>query len=538
MAQEQTGKRKKESNFLIQGGILAAAGLLVRVIGLAYRIPLIRIIGDEGMGYYSVAYEIYSIVLLLSSYSLPLAVSKMISTKLAKEEYANAGRILKAALAYATLIGGVGCMFVWLTAGWFAEVFYKLPLCRYALESLAPTIWIMSYLGVMRGYYQGRRTMVPTAVSQIIEQLVNAAVSVGAAWLLCQRALNDGLGNAVARAYGAAGGTIGTGAGAMSALIMFAVLYMLHRGAYRAETQADTRSGSDSYSQIAGALVMTVIPVIVSSAIYNISGIIDAYIYSNIMTGRFAQDASEVAAQYGAFTGKYKTLMNIPVAIANALASSLIPAMSSARARGSKADTNSAVNMSVRCVMLICLPASVGLTVLGGPIVRLLFGASDIAERMTTIGSLWVACYSLSTVTNAILQGCSRMELPVHHAVISLVIHIVSLAALLLVFNMGIYSMPISGIIFALSMCILNAVSIRREVGYEPDIRASYLLPALCSIAMGAVTLLIRLLLQRLGAGNTTICAVCVICAVAVYAVLVTATGCFKLSDLRRRRSS
>ena len=538
MAQEQTGKRKKESNFLIQGGILAAAGLLVRVIGLAYRIPLIRIIGDEGMGYYSVAYEIYSIVLLLSSYSLPLAVSKMISTKLAKEEYANAGRILKAALAYATLIGGVGCMFVWLTAGWFAEVFYKLPLCRYALESLAPTIWIMSYLGVMRGYYQGRRTMVPTAVSQIIEQLVNAAVSVGAAWLLCQRALNDGLGNAVARAYGAAGGTIGTGAGAMSALIMFAVLYMLHRGAYRAESQSDTRSGSDSYSQIAGALVMTVIPVIVSSAIYNISGIIDAYIYSNIMTGRFAQDASEVAAQYGAFTGKYKTLMNIPVAIANALASSLIPAMSSARARGSKADTNSAVNMSVRCVMLICLPASVGLTVLGGPIVRLLFGASDIAERMTTIGSLWVACYSLSTVTNAILQGCSRMELPVHHAVISLVIHIVSLAALLLVFNMGIYSMPISGIIFALLMCILNAVSIRREVGYEPDIRASYLLPALCSIAMGAVTLLMRLLLQRLGTGNTTICAVCVICAVAVYAVLVTVTGCLKLSDLRRRRSS
>ncbi len=538
MAQEQTGKRKKESNFLIQGGILAAAGLLVRVIGLAYRIPLIRIIGDEGMGYYSVAYEIYSIVLLLSSYSLPLAVSKMISTKLAKEEYANAGRILKAALAYATLIGALGCMFVWLTAGWFAEVFYKLPLCRYALESLAPTIWIMSYLGVMRGYYQGRRTMVPTAVSQIIEQLVNAAVSVGAAWLLCQRALNDGLGNAVARAYGAAGGTIGTGAGAMSALIMFAVLYMLHRGTYRAETQADTRSGSDSYSQIAAALVMTVIPVIVSSAIYNISGIIDAYIYSNIMTGRFAQEASEVAAQYGAFTGKYKTLMNIPVAIANALASSLIPAMSSARARGSKADTNSAVNMSVRCVMLICLPASVGLTVLGGPVVRLLFGASDIAERMTTIGSLWVACYSLSTVTNAILQGCSRMELPVHHAVISLVIHIVSLAALLLVFNMGIYSMPISGIIFALSMCILNAVSIRREVGYVPDIRASYLLPALCSIAMGAVTLLIRLLLQRLGAGNTTICTVCVICAVAVYAVLVTVTGCFKLSDLRRRRSS
>lgn len=538
MAQEQINKDKKGSNFLIQGGILAMAGLLVRVIGLAYRIPLIRIIGDEGMGYYSVAYEVYSIVLLLSSYSLPLAVSKMISTRIAKEEYANADRILKAALAYATLIGGIGCLFVWLSAGWFAEVFYRLPMCIYALESLAPTVWIMSYLGVMRGYYQGRKTMIPTAVSQVIEQLVNAVVSVGAAWALCERALRDGLGEGMSKAYGAAGGTIGTGAGAMSALLMFIIIYVLHRREYEKEAAGDTQERRDSYSQIARALMLTVVPVILSTAIYNISGIIDAYIYSNIMTGRFAQDASDVASQYGAFTGKYKTLMNIPVAIANALASSLIPTMSSASARKDRVETSRGINMSVRYVMLICLPASAGLTVLGGPVVRLLFGASDIAEQMTVIGSLWVACYSLSTVTNAILQGCSHMELPVHHSLISLVIHIISLAVMMLVFDMGIYSMPVAGIIFALSMCVLNAVSIRRVIGYIPDIKNSYVLPGLCSIVMGAVTLAVRLMLQRLGIGNTMLCIICVVCAMAVYAILVMITGCFDVSDFKRRKNA
>ena len=220
-----TGQTKNKSgNFLVQGSILAIAGIIVRLIGLAYRIPLIRIIGDEGMGYYSVAFEVYSVILLLSSYSLPLAVSKMVSAKIAEDDYLNADRIFKVSLIYATIVGFVGCIFVWLSADWFANVFYKLPLCKYALISLAPTIWIAAYLGVLRGYYQGRSTMVPTAVSQIFEQIVNAFVSVGAAWWLCDMALKAAKGESVASAWGAAGGTIGTGAGALAALIILIVL--------------------------------------------------------------------------------------------------------------------------------------------------------------------------------------------------------------------------------------------------------------------------------------------------------------------------
>ena len=175
--------KNRHDGFLIQGSIYAASGIISSIIGLMYRLPLTRIIGDEGNGYYSAAFNIYTIILLLSSYSLPLAVSKMVSARIATGNYRNAGRILKASLVYATLAGGLGCAVIFFGADWFARSFLHIPEAAYPMRALAPTVWIVSYLGVCRGYWQGHSTMVPTALSQVVEQIVNALVSVGAAWI-------------------------------------------------------------------------------------------------------------------------------------------------------------------------------------------------------------------------------------------------------------------------------------------------------------------------------------------------------------------
>lgn len=143
------------------------AGIVVRIIGMLYRMPLNDIIGKQGNGYYTSAFNVYNILLILSSYSMPVAVSKMISARLARGEHRNCSRILKAALIYATAVGGIAAVVLWFGADLFAELI-KTPFSRYALKTLAPTIWIMAYLGVLRGYFQGTGTMVPTAVSQIL----------------------------------------------------------------------------------------------------------------------------------------------------------------------------------------------------------------------------------------------------------------------------------------------------------------------------------------------------------------------------------
>ena len=535
MATERTTKTKK-SNFLIQGSILAVAGIIVRLIGLAYRIPLIRIIGDEGMGYYSVAYEIYSVVLLLSSYSLPLAVSKMISARIASEDYGNARRIFRVALLYATIVGAAGCLFVALTADWFANVFYMLPLCKYALLTLAPTIWIMAYLGVMRGFYQGQSTMVPTAISQILEQIMNALVSVGAAWWLCRMALSEAKGESVASAWGAAGGTIGTGAGALTALAVLLFMYLRGRKEWKENASEAVSKGFelDSYKSISKVLFWTVVPVILSSAVYNISGIIDAELFSTTMVSKFARDASEVAADYGAYTGKFKTLVNIPIAIANSLSSSLIPVMAIAASEHDMKGVYDGITKALRFTILIALPASVGLTVLGGPIIGLLFGKSDLAAMMATMGSFAVLFYSVSTITNAILQGNNYMRIPVIHSIISLLIHIAALIFMMRVLKLGIYSVILAYMLFAFCMVVFNAMAIRRKLGYKHEWKQTVILPLICAFAMGAVTIGLQFIVKRyISTSNLVITAVCVPVAVVVYIAMIIVTGCLTREELK-----
>ena len=237
-------RKQKAANFVIQGSILALAGILVRIIGMLYRMPLNDIIGKQGNGYYTSAFNVYNILLILSSYSMPVAVSKMISARIARGEYRNCSRILKAALIYATVIGGVAAVVLWFGADLFAELI-KTPFSRYALKTLAPTIWIMAYLGVLRGYFQGTGTMVPTAVSQILEQIINAIVSVVAAGILFDVGVSINAAQGArdySYALGAAGGTIGTGAGALTALIYFIILTLSKGGDMRARARKDAVS--------------------------------------------------------------------------------------------------------------------------------------------------------------------------------------------------------------------------------------------------------------------------------------------------------
>ena len=218
-------KKKIKSSFLLQGSILAVAGLLVRVIGLIYRVPLTNILGEKGMGCYGTAYDVYNILILLSSQSMPIAVSKLVSEKLGRNENNNAHRIFKGALIYGLVIGVICGLIAFFGGEWLASTFYHAPSAGRALKVLAPTLTIACILGVFRGYMQGLGDMVPTAISQIFEQIVNAFVSVFAAYELLNYGysvstmLSESKAEANAISYGAAGGTLGTCLGAAPALL-------------------------------------------------------------------------------------------------------------------------------------------------------------------------------------------------------------------------------------------------------------------------------------------------------------------------------
>ena len=482
-------EKKAGSNFIIQGSILAIAGIIVRLIGMLYRIPLANYIGDEGNGYYSAAYNIYSIMLILSSYSLPVAVSKMVSARLARGQYRNARKILRAALFYATIVGGVGFCALWFGSGFFAEHVIKMPYSAYALKVLAPTVWIMAYLGVLRGFFQGHSTMVPTAVSQIFEQIVNAVISLLAAKSLFDLGVKSNLvygSTEYSYAFGAAGGALGTGAGALTALILFVGLYLMYRPKMKRRIRKEQGTSAEGYGMITSTLFLTVVPIIVSSSLYNSSTVIDNVLFGQIMTG--LGETRQIASQWGIYSGKYHLLFNIPVAVANSLSSSLIPALSRAVAEKDRKQTLNRIASAIRFSMIIAIPSAVGLAVLAAPISNLLFPGRDNTDliKMTCYGSSAVVVYSLSTVTNAVLQGINRMKTPIRNAGISLVLHTVILFVMLRYLHMGIYGVLYANILFALFICILNARSIARFKRYRQEVKKTFLIPMVASAVMGA----------------------------------------------------
>ena len=485
---------KRAADFVVQGSILAMAGILVRIIGMLYRMPLNDIIGKQGNGYYTSAYNVYNILLILSSYSMPVAISKMISSRLARGEYENCRRILRAGLLYATIAGGIAGCALWFGADLFAGLM-KTPFSSYALKTLAPTIWIMAYLGVLRGYFQGTGTMVPTAVSQILEQIVNAVVSVVAAGLLFQTgaAMNAARGaQNYSYALGAAGGTIGTGAGAATALIFF-VMLTLSKGREVLGEETDPvhtadgsgRAKAESYGRLMYVLTITVLPIIVSSAVYNCSNVVDNFLFGQGMD-RLGYTGEEIAVFWGAL-GQYQLLFNIPVAVSNALSSSLIPSLTRAVSSGNQEETNQRIAAAVRFSMLIAIPAAVGIGVLAEPVSNLLFAGEDnsLLIRLTMAGALAVVFFSLSTVTNAVLQGLNRLDVPVRHAFLSLAVHIILVEVFLMIFHMGIFSVVFANILFAFMMCLLNGRSIARYAGYRQEYKKTVILPSVCSLLMG-----------------------------------------------------
>lgn len=487
-------KTNNSTNFLLHGSILAFASILCRIIGIIYRIPLTNILGDTGNGYYSAAFQVYSILLLLSSYSMPLAVSKLVSASVAKGQYRNSAKILKDAAVFSLMMGLIAGGVTYLGADSFAAL-TKYTHSSIALKMLAPTLVIMSVVGVLRGYFQGMGTMIPTAVSNLIEQISNAIVSVVAAYFLFDygSTLNAAKGkDYYDEAWGAAGGTLGTGVGALFALIFLIFTFTLYRTVYNRKIKRDRTGEYLSHQEISRLIVLTIIPVIISTTIYNISEVLDSTVFGNVMHSIKHIDEDTYSALYGMFSGKYRLLTNVPVSIAASLASAVIPSLIASYSVGDRRQVINKTTSAIRFTMLLAIPSAVGLFVLSEPIMNLLFsGNIHTPGIMMKIGAASIIFYGISTITNSVLQGIDKMRVPIINSAIGLVIHLIVLVILLIITPLGIYAVVITDVLFPLCVCILNAMSIRRYIGYRQEYVKTFIKPLISAGVMGVIAYLI-----------------------------------------------
>lgn len=513
------GKSKKNKNdFIIQGGILAAAGIIVRLIGLVRRIPLTNIIGDEGNGYYAAAYEVYAIILLLSSYSLPLAVSKMVSARVGKGQYKNAERIFKSSLLFAIIVGSLASVFVYFSADFLAASVMLEPMSAIALRMLSPALLLVAVMGVFRGYFQGLGTMMPTAVSQIIEQVFLVAASLTGAVIF------SNYGSKVAAllqnpsyeaSYGAAGGTIGCSIGAIIGLAFLVFVYVIYAPRFRRQINKDQTKNLETYRVIFKILLLTIIPVILNTAVYNLCNIVNQRVFNASMIAKGLEDLKTF--QWGVFSGKYRVIINIPIALASAMSASTIPTLVKLIETKNIKQARAKIQNVIRVTMIIAIPCAVGIGVLAKPIIDMLFsGEIDMAANMLHIGAISVVFYAFSTLTNGVLQGINRMRIPVRNSFISLIVEIGFLYLILNYTEIGVYGVVLANIVFSGLMCVLNFFAIRKHLKYKQEIFKTFIIPGISAIIMGVVVFLVYRVFS-LFAGNIIISAVGVLVGALTY---------------------
>jgi stage V sporulation protein B len=510
---------EKKNNFMVQGAVLGMSSILVRLIGILYRVPLNNILGEKGAAYYGVAFDVYSILLLLSSYSLPLAVSKMVSARVAVGQFKNTRKVFRYAICFALICATAAFCITFFGADLFAKTL-NYPHSALALRVLSPALIILSVLGVLRGFFQGLGTMVPTAFSNIIEQIINAIVSLVAATMLYKTAVSAT--DAEKAARGAAGGTLGTVIGALAALIFMFVIFVLYRKKLIIRVKTDETVDEIAGRDILRVLVLTIVPVILSTTIYNLSSLIDMGIFSNLMKRR-GELSDTIDTLTGMFTGNYRLIVNVPIALASALASSLIPSIVKSMARKSRGQVIRKIDSSIKLTMMIAFPCAVGIGVLAKPIVNLLFPSSVDPGRvalMLMIGCISVVLYSLSTITNSILQGIDKMSVPVKHSAIALASHVGFLVIAMLLTDYNIFCVVVADVIFALIVCFLNHRSIRKYLGYRQEMKKTFILPAVCALIMGAAAFFIYRLLYFLFGSNTVSVLISILTAIIIYGML------------------
>ena len=521
----------------MQAGILAMASMIVRVIGLLYRAPLTAIIGDEGNGYYGTAYNIYTIILMVSSYSMPSAISKLMAQKLAVGEYRNANRVFRCALMYGVLVGLVGSGLLFFGARFLVP---DVAVC--VLQVFAPTVFLFGILGSMRGYFQARGSMVPTSVSQILEQLANAVVSIAAAWLLMQTAVGA---DPTRRAQlGAMGSALGTGAGVLIALLFMVFCFRRSKEGRKAEILSDATGKEEKYRIFLRDTILVITPFMLSGVIMNLTTSLNQTIYMRMLIDLKGAGETATTTLYGIFSNKAVVISNIPISIATAVSSAIIPGISAAYARRDETGARRQVGNAIRITSIIAIPSAVGLAVLARPITMLMFPqmeSLELASSLLSLLAVTVIFYSISTITNAALQSIGRM--PLVSAGIALVVQTVVLVLLLRFTDLDVRALVLVSILYSVMIFAVNQYYLRRFLGIRQDVRRDYLQPLVCAALMGAAAKAVYYLvsmaaepMRNLPKGfyfhNLAATAAALLAAVLVYGYTMVRSGTIRRKDL------
>ena len=533
-------EQSKKQSFLGGAAILAAAVAVVKVIGALYKLPLNNILGDVGKTYFQTAYEIYNVLLTISTAGLPLAISKLTSQAHARGRENEKRKIFRTAVWLFFALGLAGSCLMFFGAQGLAD-FQRNSMAAAPIRALAPAVFCVCLLACMRGYTQGQGNMGPTAVSQVLEALCKLGVGLPLAWYILKKrretaelaAGSDGM------EHVAAGAILGVTVGTILSMV-FLILYLLRRR---------DRTVSDDVPRSSGYLLRRILAIGVPITLGNCAMSIITMIDTKIILGRLQTGLGLTEVAASALKGQYSyamDMLNMVASFVYPVTMSLIPFAAAALARGDKRGASRTVNSAFRILALLALPAGVGLSVLSTPIMTLVLpaqqeGALAAGPHLRILG---IACIfvCLMILTNAILQTYGKEHLPIFTVIAGGVVKIVMNYLLVGNPNVGIRGAPWSTLCCYGVIAGLNLFFVWKYSPRKPHYFRLFARPVFASALMGLAAWAVCSLVSRLLSGHSayganavaTLCGI--LAGVAVYGVLVIALGLLRADDMKNIR--
>ncbi|MDD6312283.1 MAG: polysaccharide biosynthesis protein [Firmicutes bacterium] len=488
-----------KQNFLYGASILLIANLLVKVIGAFFKIPLQHIVGDEVMGYYNAAYQIYALFFMISTAGLPVAVSKMIAQSEARGRAKEVERIFRIAKRVFFSLGLFLTLLMLLFARQIAN--WSGSADRYmVIMTIAPSVFFISLVSAYRGYYQGQQDMVPTSVSQVIEALTKLILGLIVGYIGMKAGLSA---PAVASLI----------IGAVTLSVIFSFVYLVLRtNNYRRKHPLTHRCGDtncESPNALIKKLIYIAIPITISASILNLTSVIDSMFVVKCLKSLGEPYTESVAtSMYGAYTTMSVTIFNMPTTLIYPISISILPMISAALAVGKNREIVEAKNRAFRMVSIIVFPAAFGVGVLAKPILKLLFSNNqikgtdiypvDIAGPSLSILAISIVFVGFISITGAMLQAHGYEKKSIISNGLGVLAKFIFELILLNIPSIGIYGAPISTTICYFVMLACNLFFLAKYTSYLPYIKETLMKPFVSSVLCGLTALAVYKLTSSL----------------------------------------
>ena len=523
---------QKQKTTLVGGvSVLAAAGLICKVVGVLYRIPLAAFIGGEGLGLYSKVFQSYNLLLTISSAGIPVAISRMVSQFVTLDDPRNAKRVFRVALWALTALGLITTLLMVVGSNGLAKM-AGAPEISVGYVAIAPSLLLVCVMSAFRGYLQGHRKMVPTAISQLIEQVGKLAVALPLAVL----GMNRG-----GAPLGAAGMLLGTSIAEGAALLYIAIKYRRSRGEFGNAPQDEKRVPIEN-RRLGRGLLMIAIPITLGACIVPLAGWIDSFMVTNLMEAD-GMEHVEAVTRYGLYSSVVLSLINVPTAIAMAMSTNLVPDISSGMARKDMKYVAEESLTGLRIAAVVGFPCAAGMSIMARPILYLLYSARyvpaqlDLAAEILEVSALTIVLFTFVQASSGILQGCGKQQIPMYTLAAGVACKVLLNYLLIGTPSVNIHGAPIASLVCYTVSMVPNLYFVHKYTGCKVAWSELLLRPLLATAAMGLVVYGA----WRFGFGDAALqnqlktllgTAVCVALGIGVYLVAVVKLKVVRREDL------